>query len=77
VYQGSVQDTVLFRPTVMAVRETGLVWAFGCVSRSQHKHRGVLCDVDNSPPIPWLVLTKAEISLQITDEKRCTAGCSY
>jgi hypothetical protein len=32
-YQGSPQDSELFRPTVLALRGTALVWAVGRVSR--------------------------------------------
>jgi hypothetical protein len=48
VYQGSPQDTVLFRTTVLALRETGLVWAFGCVSQT-HKKAGSQVHRDKSP----------------------------
>lgn len=32
-YHGSRQGTVLYRPTVLALWKTGLVWTFGCVSQ--------------------------------------------
>jgi hypothetical protein len=66
-YQESVRDTVLFRPTVLAIRKAGLVWV-AVVAKSMAVRS--LRTADSNPTVPKPVLKSAELSIQVIEEQR-------
>jgi hypothetical protein len=70
---GRHPKTLLFRPTVLALRGTEVVWASGRISAPYKQHNDALGGADDNPLIPHPLLISSETGLQITNETQWIA----